>query len=171
MELPLVNILHAIYPASEVPVSQKTIRLQQQLCHPLYSASNALQRIYKRVLHPLNITYPQYLVLMALWEKDGVNIQTISEATYFDSGTLTPLLQKLKIKKLIEIRPMKEDRRNKIVHLTKKGQRLHDKATKIPEMISCLAPFIDGTLGNFKKRIEDLYKALLEHELKMTSDD
>lgn len=147
---------------------KEALFLKNQLCHPIYSAANALQRTYKRILDPLGLTYPQYLIMMALWEKDGVNIHAITEATYLDSGTLTPLLQKLKTKGLIEVKPLKEDRRNKLVHLTKKGAKLRDKAQTIPETLSCLLPFKPQEFFGFKKQVEDLYQALVEHE-KQTS--
>lgn len=140
------------------------LMLKNQLCHPLYSAANALQRAYKRLLEPLDVTYPQYLILMALWEQDGVNLQAIGEATYFDSGTLTPLVQKLKDKQLIELKPMKEDRRNKLVVLTRKGRQLKEKAVKIPEALSCLLPFHGADFAKFKEQVETLYRELIAQE-------
>mgnify|MGYP001243230191 CR=1 FL=1 len=145
-------------------MSKDALFLKNQLCHPIYSASNALQRVYKRILDPLGITYPQYLIMMALWEQDGVNIHAITEATYLDSGTLTPLLQKLKAKGLIDIKPLAEDRRNKLIHLTKKGAKLREKAQSVPETLSCLIPFKPQEFMGFKKQVEELYSALLEYE-------
>lgn len=145
-------------------MSRNELLLRNQLCHPLYSVSNALQRVYKRFLDPLGITYPQYLILMALWEKDGVNIQAICEATYFDSGTATPLLRKLKGKGLIDIKPFAEDRRNKLVFLTKKGRLLENKAAGIPSALSCALPFKGGSLGDFKRQLEQMHRSLREYE-------
>lgn len=145
-------------------MSKNALFLKNQLCHPIYSASNALQRVYKRILDPLGLTYPQYLIMMALWEQDGVNIQAITEATYLDSGTLTPLLQKLKANGFVEIKPLAEDRRNKLIHLTKKGAKLREKALIIPETLSCLMPFKPQEFLSFKKQVEELYSSLLEHE-------
>lgn len=150
-----------------LPPSDAALRLENQLCHPLYSAANALQRAYKRLLEPLDVTYPQYLILMALWEKDGVNLHAIGEATRFDSGTLTPLVQKLKEKQLIELKPMKEDRRNKLVVLTRKGRQLKDKAAQVPEALSCLVPFQGAEFARFKEQTEKLYRALVAQEARL----
>lgn len=147
--------------------SDVALRLESQLCHPLYSAANALQRVYKRLLEPLDVTYPQYLILMALWEQDGVNLQAIGEATHFDSGTLTPLMQKLKDKGLVELKPLKEDRRNKLVVLTRKGRQLKDKAASIPEALSCLLPFHGAEFVRFKEQVEKLYRELVAQEAEM----
>lgn len=145
-------------------MSQTVLLLKKQLCHPLYSASNAMQRIYKKILDPLEITYPQYLIMLTLWEKDGINIQAIIEATFLDSGTITPLLKKLSAKKLIETRTMREDRRNKLVYLTAKGQRLRAKAETVPETLSSLLPFQGERFLGFKQQVEELYQVLLSHE-------
>lgn len=152
----------------EVPMPRNELLLKNQLCHPLYSASNALQRVYKRILDPIGITYPQYLILMALWERDGVNIQVIGEGTYFDSGTLTPLLQKLKKKGLIEITPLAEDRRNKLVFLTKKGRKLEERAAMIPETLACAVALPRAQLAAFKQLVEGLHQAIVAYESNQT---
>ena len=72
----------------------------------------------------MNLTYPQYLILLVLWEEDGINLNAIAEKTFFDSGTMTPLIGKLKKKGLIHIEADSKDRRNKVASLTAKGQRL-----------------------------------------------
>ncbi len=100
------------------------LKIDNQLCHEVYSAANALTRFYNNHLKALKLTYPQYIVMLSLWEKDGVNIQAISDQTLFDSGTLTPLLQKLKTLGFIEILVDERDRRQKVIRVTRKGRNL-----------------------------------------------
>lgn len=140
------------------------LRLCNQLCHPIYSASNALTRIYKPLLDPLGITYPQYLILMALWEQDGINLNAISEQTFFDSGTLTPLIRKLEKNGIVQIKPDEHDRRNRIVRLTSKGRKLKSAAAEIPKSLSCLVPFSKEDAQSLVKLVRSLHKALLEEE-------
>ncbi len=110
--------------------------LKNQLCHPLYSASNALQRAYKRVLKKWGISYPQYLILLTLWEMDEQTVTQICEKTFFDSGTATPLLQKLSQKGLIQIKNLPTDKRSKVVSLSKKGLALKDHSTRRNDVFS-----------------------------------
>ena len=140
------------------------LRLENQLCHVIYSASNALARFYKPHLEKLDLTYPQYLVMLALWEEEGVNIHSISKLTFFDSGSLTPLIQKLKQKEFIEINPDPQDRRKKIIRLTKRGQQLKRKATRIPEILSCVMPFKAQEIEQFKSLVRSLHQAIVQHE-------
>ncbi len=117
------------------------LRLKNQLCHPLYSAANAVVRSYEPHLKTIDLTYPQYLVMMSLWEQDEVTITKISEDTFFDSGTLTPLLKRLADKGFIKIAPSKDDLRQKIVTVTKKGEKLKDHALDIlPQLAACFSP-------------------------------
>lgn len=141
-----------------------TLLLKNQLCHPLYSATNALLRAYKPLLEPLRITYPQYLILMALWESDEINIKEISERTLFDSGTLTPLINKLKIQGLVTIKPMVTDKRNKIVALTTKGQKLKEKAQGIPKELTCRIELSKEDMYELKRLSEALLTNLRKAE-------
>jgi DNA-binding MarR family transcriptional regulator len=142
------------------------LKLDNQLCHAIYSASNALARFYKPVLDELNLTYPQYLIMLALWEKDGINILSISKATFFDSGTLTPLLQKLKQKSLIEMKADESDGRSKIVQLSAKGRALKNKAVSVPEKLICIMPFELKEAERLKSLAAMLHQAILDAESK-----
>ena len=137
-------------------MSYEQLLLSNQLCHPLYSASNALIRTYAPMLHKLELTFPQYLIMMALWEKDSVAIKHLVEVTYFDSGTLTPILQRLKEKSLILIKKDHKDQRVKIIELAKKGIRLRDQAKDIPSQMLCLIDFDNDELNLLKKLSERL---------------
>lgn len=143
-----------------------SLKLSQQLCHPIYITANALTRLYKPLLEPLGLTYPQYLIMMALWEEDGINLNSVSERTFFDSGTLTPLIKKLQKNGLIKIEVDKKDRRSKILFLTTKGHHLKSLASAIPKTLSCLVPFTKVELQSFLKMARSLHKTLLEAEKK-----
>jgi DNA-binding MarR family transcriptional regulator len=100
------------------------LSLENQICHSLYSATNAMVRAYRPLLDELDLTYPQYLVMLALWEEDGVMIKNLVERTRIDPGTLTPLLKRMQLKSLINMTKSDEDSRQKVVVLTKEGQAL-----------------------------------------------
>lgn len=140
----------------------ENLKLQNQLCHPLYTATNALVRIYDPHLKELDLTYPQYLVMMSLWDEDRVAISKLSQDTLFDSGSLTPLLKRLSDKGFISITPSPEDQRQKIVALTKKGEKLKIAANKIPELMLCHMGLSMNELGTLKKLLEKLRKNLVD---------
>lgn len=132
------------------------LKLKNQLCHPLYSAANALIRVYEPYLSAIDLTYPQYLIMMALWEKDHVSMTYLSEHTLFDSGSLTPLVRRLKEKGYIEVRPSKEDLRQKVVALTSRGEKLQREASKIPELMSCQIGLSLTEMTTLKKLLEKM---------------
>ena len=112
--------------------------LDNQLCFPLYAASKTVIQRYDPFLKPLGLTYTQYLVLLVLWEEDGIAVQRLGERLKLDSGTLSPLLQKLSQKGLIR-KDKGEDARFHYVYLTERGHALKEQAKAIPEsMASCL---------------------------------
>jgi DNA-binding MarR family transcriptional regulator len=145
-------------------IENDLLKLENQLCHPIYSASNALLRVYKRLLDPLDLTYPQYLIMLTLWEKDRVNISYISERTYFDSGTLTPLLKKLHQKGFIAMKANKEDKRNRVISLTKAGLFLKGQASDVPTSLACSIQISRRDVELFMKIVRSLHQSLLEHE-------
>ncbi|MFC3031720.1 MarR family winged helix-turn-helix transcriptional regulator [Pseudoalteromonas fenneropenaei] len=111
--------------------------LENQLCHRLYLAANGVVRSYRPILQALSLTYPQYVVMMALWEEDGVSIKHIINKTSVDAGALTLILQKLADKALLEVVNGEQDKRQKFVKLTAAGHQLADKAAAVPEQIRC----------------------------------
>ncbi len=115
------------------------LKLNNQLCFPLYAVSKEVTRLYKPFLDPLGLTYTQYITLMVLWESDGLNVKALGERLYLDSGTLTPLLKKLESQGIISRTRNKDNERNVIINLTEQGWQLRDAAVKVPEQIvSCL---------------------------------
>lgn len=116
---------------------ESPLKLERQLCHRVYLASNLLTRLYRPMLTPLDLTYPQYIIMMALWEKDKVSILDIIERTQIDGGSLSLMLKKLEGKKFLEVEGCSQDKRRKIVALTRKGKSLYKKALTIPEQLRC----------------------------------
>ena len=110
----------------------EALKLENQLCFPLYACSKEIIRRYKPFLDPLDLTYTQYITLMALWEKREVNVKMLGECLYLDSGTLTPVLKKLETKGYIARTRSTEDERSVMVSLTEKGLALREEAKNVP---------------------------------------
>jgi len=111
------------------------LKLENQLCFPLYAASKEIIRKYKPFLEELDLTYTQYITMMVLWEEKELNVKTLGERLFLDSGTLTPLLKKLEDKKYIERKKSTNDERNLIIKITSRGEKLKQEAKRIPEQI------------------------------------
>lgn len=115
------------------------LKLENQLCFPLYACSKEIVKKYKPFLNKIDLTYTQYIVMIILWEYGKMNVKNLGNKMYLDSGTLTPLLKKLETKGYIKRIKSCEDERNLIIELTNKGESLKDKAIDIPNKIgSCL---------------------------------
>lgn len=132
------------------------LRLDQQLCFSLYACSKELLRRYEPVLSPLDLTYTQYILLLALWERDGQTVKSLGKMLYLDSGTLTPLIRRMEGKGFLVRRRSKKDERSVEVFLTQKGHQLKEKASEVPERMLCLtgltaedAFFLRDILHNF----------------------
>lgn len=114
-----------------------SLRLDDQLCFALYAASRAVTAAYAPLLAPLGLTYPQYLVMLVLWETDGVSVKQIGERLALDSGTLTPLLKRLESQGLLARQRSAEDERVVEIHLSADGKKLKQRAKSIPEKLGC----------------------------------
>ena len=121
--------------ARKPPAADQILRLDNQICFAVYSAAHAFNRVYKPLLDRLGLTYPQYLVMLALWERDGVPVKEIGERLFLDSGTLTPLLKRLEQAGLVRRTRSTEDERQVLIGLTAQGQSLRDKARSVPQSI------------------------------------
>jgi DNA-binding MarR family transcriptional regulator len=117
-------------------IKEEYLKLDYQVCFKLYVASKEIIRKYTPLLEKLDLTYTQYITMLALWEKDQISVKELGEKLYLDSGTLTPLLNKLKSKGLIDKTKQEKDGRELILSLTKKGIELKEKALNIPEAIA-----------------------------------
>jgi DNA-binding MarR family transcriptional regulator len=118
--------------ARKAPGGDQMLRLDNQICFAVYSAAHAFNRVYKPLLDRIGLTYPQYLVMLALWERDGVPLKEIGERLFLDSGTLTPLLKRLESAGLVKRSRSTEDERQVMIALTAQGQALKDKARSVP---------------------------------------
>ena len=130
-------------PATKTSPDQALL-LDNQLCFALYSASLAMTKLYKPLLDELGLTYPQYLVMLVLWEGDGLMVSELGQRLSLDSGTLTPLLKRLEAAGLISRMRDVQDERRVHVHLTAAGRRLKARAAKVPacllEASQCSVP-------------------------------
>jgi DNA-binding MarR family transcriptional regulator len=115
--------------------ADQLLRLDNQICFAVYSAAHAFNRVYKPLLDRLGLTYPQYLVMLSLWERDGVPVKDIGERLFLDSGTLTPLLKRLEAAGLVKRTRSTEDERQVLIALTPQGQTLKEKARNVPQSI------------------------------------
>lgn len=117
----------------------EALKLGNQLCFPLWAASRRVVGLYRPALDPLGLTYTQYIVLLALWERDGVSIKELGDRLYLDSGTLTPVLKKLEAQGRVTRQRSTDDERLVIVSLTAEGRALQDVAASVPSRIaSCV---------------------------------
>lgn len=131
------------------------LELEEQLCFAVYSATHAFNRVYRPLLGALGLTYPQYLVMLVLWQGDGQTVKAIGERLLLDSGTLTPLLKRLQGMGLIERVRSAEDERQVLVHLTGAGRDLRRKALHVPEAMGC-------ALGGDRERARRLLADVVE---------
>ena len=116
---------------------EQALKLEAQLCFPLYAASNLLTRLYRPLLEELGLTYPQYLVMLVLWERISANVGELSAALHLDSGTLTPLLKRLEANGLVRRERSAEDERRVEVSLTREGEALKKRALEVPGALAC----------------------------------
>ncbi len=117
------------------------IRLENQLCFPLYVCSKEIVRRYKPFLDEIGITYTQYIAMMVLWERESVTVSQLGECLYLDSGTLTPVLKTLEAKGLVSRRRSETDERSVIVELTEAGKALKENAITIPARMGACIKF------------------------------
>ncbi len=141
-------------------MSDDRLRLRRQICFPLYAATNAMLRLYRPLLDELGLTYPQYLVMLVLWEEDGRTVGDLGRALRLDSGTLTPLLKRLQVAGLVTRERNAEDERRVIISLTTAGKRLKARARDVPEKLLCGVPLPVSELVELKRRLEEVVRAL-----------
>ncbi|MCG7588348.1 MarR family winged helix-turn-helix transcriptional regulator [Photobacterium sp. OFAV2-7] len=140
--------------------TKEAIALENQVCFPLYSAANAVVRAYRPLLNALDLTYPQYLVMMVLWEHNGINVKELGAKLYLDSGTLTPLLKRLETKGLVVRTRGLEDERVRMISLSDEGVALKKKALGIPGEMACKVGGDIEELAQLKYLCEKLVKTL-----------
>lgn len=137
------------------------LKLSNQICHRFYMAANSITRAYKPYLNKLDITYPQYLVLMALWELDNVEVSRVQQQTQIDPGALTLIMKKLVAKDIITLHSSEHDKRVKLVRLTEKGTIMESEAAAIPSQLRCQFPeFSDREISQLIQLLDKLNLSL-----------
>jgi DNA-binding MarR family transcriptional regulator len=140
------------------------LALDNQFCFALYSASHAVTRTYKPLLDGLGLTYPQYLVMLVLWEQDGILVKDIGARLFLDSGTLTPLLKRLEANGLVDRNRDQHDERQVRISLSPAGRALRAKALPIPEQLLCASGQEAAALGRLRAELsavrDDLFKSI-----------
>ncbi|WP_166300067.1 MULTISPECIES: MarR family winged helix-turn-helix transcriptional regulator [unclassified Bradyrhizobium] len=133
--------------------ADQALRLDNQICFAVYSTAHAFNRVYKPLLDRLGLTYPQYLVMLALWERDDVPVKHLGERLFLDSGTLTPLLKRLEAAELIKRTRSTDDERQVLIALTPQGHALREKAKAVPQSILAASDCTVGELLAMKDEI------------------
>ncbi len=129
------------------------LKLENQLCFPRYACSKAVTRHYKALLDEFDLTYTQYITMMAMWERKSASVKDIGECLYLDSGTLTPVINKLESKGYIEKHRSNDDARGVVVTVTDAGMKLRDKMVKVPTSMG-------GCVDLSEKEAQELYRLL-----------
>ncbi|EIE02282.1 MarR family winged helix-turn-helix transcriptional regulator [Leptospira licerasiae] len=137
-------------------MNYESLKLEKQICFPLYASSRAVTALYRPLLEEFGITYPQYLVLLVLWETDRIPLKEIGEKLFLDSGTLTPLLKKMESAGLLTRDRSDLDERSLVVSLTTKGKKLQKKAVCIPERLLEESGLTTEKVQGLKRDLDDL---------------
>ncbi len=138
------------------------LMLDHQLCFALYSASLAMTKLYKPLLQPLNLTYPQYLVMLVLWEGDGVTVSQLGERLALDSGTLTPLLKRLETQGLVQRLRDAADERRVLLRLSATGRALKTQAAAVPPAVAQASGCELGELAEITARLQSLRRHITD---------
>ncbi|TCP10067.1 MarR family winged helix-turn-helix transcriptional regulator [Caldimonas thermodepolymerans] len=136
------------------------LQLDHQLCFALYATSLAMTKLYKPLLDRLGLTYPQYLVMLVLWEQDGLSVGALGERLFLDSGTLTPLLKRMEAAGWLVRARAKDDERRVVVSLTPEGRALRARAIAVPRAIGCATRCSMEELADLRQRLHALRRRL-----------
>lgn len=149
-------------PLTAADPREQWLQLDRQLCFALYSSSLAMTKLYKPLLAPLGLTYPQYLAMLVLWELDGLSVGQLGQRLSLDSGTLTPLLKRLEQQALIERRRAQDDERRVDIFLTPAGRKLRAQALDIPGQLACASNCDLDELTTLTRRLHELRGGFLQ---------
>jgi DNA-binding MarR family transcriptional regulator len=141
-----------------------TPKLDAQLCFALYAAGLAMNKVYRSKLKPLDITYPQYLVMMVLWEDESLSVSEIGARLFLDSATLTPLLKRLEGVGLVTRQRSRDDERHVVITLTARGKALKARAGKVQESVFCATQCTPGELKHLKNELHQLRSRLSDDD-------
>ncbi|MBX3605034.1 MAG: MarR family transcriptional regulator [Piscinibacter sp.] len=148
-------------PRTDLPAADAGPLLDRQLCFALYSASLATTRLYKPLLEPLGLTYPQYLVLMVLWQRDGQGVGELGERLFLDSGTLTPLLKRMEASGWLRRARSADDERRVVVSLTPEGRALRRRALEFPKHLAAAMDCSRDELAALTAQLQQLRDQIL----------
>jgi DNA-binding MarR family transcriptional regulator len=137
-----------------------SLLFNEQLCFPLYAASNLITRLYRPLLSEIGLTYPQYLVIMLLWEATPRSVSDLGKALHLDSGTLTPLLKRLETSGLVVRRRDDQDERRVFILLTEQGKALREPAAKVPMALQHATQCSSEELIELRDRVNMLIKQI-----------
>lgn len=143
-------------PNRHVHAQTELLHLDRQLCFALYATSLAMTKLYKPLLAPLGLTYPQYLVMLVLWEKDDRTVNELGHLLHLDSGTLTPLLKRMEANGLLTRQRDAEDERRVRVSLTSPGLALKAKAASVPVEIGCQVQLGEAGIADLRAQLQAL---------------
>jgi MarR family transcriptional regulator, organic hydroperoxide resistance regulator len=150
----------ASYPGSMNTPDDDWLRLDQQICFSLHAASRAFNGVYRGILKDLGLTYPQYLVMLVLWEHDKLPVKKLGEHLRLDSGTLSPLLKRLEAAGLVRRERSARDERSVEVRLTGEGVALRRRALQVPRRIAASTGFDAAEVRALRARLDELTTAL-----------
>lgn len=136
------------------------LKLDRQMCFALYSTSLAMTKLYKPLLSELGLTYPQYLVMLVLWDGDGVTVSALRERLYLDYGTLTPLVKRLENQGLLSRRRSPEDERQVVIRLTDEGLALRAEAASVPQRVAAASGCSLSELDELREQLNALRERL-----------
>ena len=134
------------------------LKIENQVCFPLYAAAKEVIRQYTPFLAPLELTYTQYITMMILWEEKEISVKELGNRLYLNSGTLTPLLKRLEKKNYIMRRKSLEDERSTLISVTEQGMALREKAASVPEALRCEITLTDKELLQLYRLLYKLLK-------------
>lgn len=141
---------------------EEALKFDNQLCFLFYGISRALTRLYTPLLSPLGLTYPQYLVMLILWEEDHREVGQLTRKLMMDTGTVSPLLKRMEAGGLIKRSRQSKDERKVVVTLTEKGKKLKNKALNIPQLLFCKTGIDKEEVPALKKELQKLLKNLTD---------
>jgi len=139
------------------------LKLEQQLCFPIYALSRQITALYRPLLDKLDLTYPQYLVMLLLWDTNKISIKEIGEKLLLDTGTLTPLLKRLEQKKYLTRKRSEEDERMVLIELTSSGLKLKYAAAGIPGALFCALDITETEMVGLQQKLTGILNTINKH--------
>lgn len=139
-------------------------KIKNMFCFSIYALSREITKVYRPFLAEIGLTYTQFLVMLVLWEEDGISLKALGKELLLDSGTLTPLLKKLEQMGHIKRQRGKKDERNLIIHLTEQGKELKKKAETVPGEVRCRLPVSDDSIVDLRDKLNEILVRVREEE-------